>query len=168
MKIVRLQGDHGCDYHPLADSTLYGPEEILPAGICPWLYFAIYPYCLGLLYGARFTFNEAGDSDACCPAAEGVDVIVRRRQGTGPFDPGIAADMKFVVFAEITKVHDFCPSGHSEGDRFIFPSCLKEKFACPAVFHAAFPLLETEPPSCIDSRRFRCPDTKQPIHFKLE
>ncbi len=168
MKLVRLQGEYGCGYHPKDETTLYGSENILPSGICPWLYSAIYPYCLGLLYGARFTYNEYGDSDTCCPAASGVDVVVRRRPNDRPIDNGIPETMEFIVFAEIIKIHGFCPAGHSEGDRFIFPSCLKERFLCPAVFHAAFPLSKTEPPQCIDPQRIRCPDTNQPIAFRLD
>ncbi len=133
--------------------------------MCPWLYNTVYPYMLGLLYGAQFSWNAQGDCNVCCPAAEGVEVIVRRRDNDGTFDPRIDSSMVFVIFAEIIKVRGKCPCGHEVGQRIPFPTCMVKHFMCPAAFHNIFPLLRLAPPSCISMDRLRCPDWDDDIFF---
>ena len=72
--------------------------------MCPWLYHTLYPYFLGLLYGAKFEYNEKGDCNVCCPAAKGIDLVVKRRENDGKIHPDVTDDMKFVIFADVVKV----------------------------------------------------------------
>ncbi len=161
-------GPRKCPWHRLHKrGRLFGIDEVVPQGGCPWLYNSVYPYFLGLLYGARFGWNEKGDCNACCPAASGVDVIVRKRDNDGSFDSRIPADMKYVIFAEVVAVHRPCPYGHVVGERIPFPTCMVRYFLCPAAFHNAFPLMRLKPPPCIDLAEVRCPDWNDVITFDL-
>jgi uncharacterized repeat protein (TIGR04076 family) len=121
---------------------------------------------LGLLYGAHFQFTPEGDCNVCCPAVDGVDVIVRKRPNDGSFDKRIPSIICFIIFAEVVKAHSGCSYGHKAGQRFVFPTCMKSHFMCPAAFNNIFPLLLKDPPACIDRARVRCPDWATPILFK--
>jgi uncharacterized repeat protein (TIGR04076 family) len=161
-------GPKNCPWHRrYKEGKAFAFDEIFPHDVCPWLYNAIYPYFLGLYYGARFSYNEDGDCNVCCPAANGVDVIVRLRPNDGSFDSRISSSMKFVIFAEIVKVLGDCPFGHKVGQRVPFPTCMVEHFLCPAAFHNVFPFMCLEPPSCIDLNNLRCPDWNDVIFFAL-
>lgn len=157
-RLTKLHAPNGCAYHTNEEGEVFDHDSILPHGICPWLYHSVYPYFLGLLYGAKFDWNEYGDCNVCCPALEGVDTIVKLRDNDGSFDPRISPDVKFVIFAEIVAVRGHCPYDHKVGQRFPFPTCMKEHYLCPAAFNNVFPLMELEPPSCIDHSNLRCPD----------
>jgi len=163
-----LVSSRNCPWHKrYKDGKVFTADEILPGGVCPWLYNSIYPYFLGLYYGAKFSWNEEGDCNACCPAAEGVDVLIRKRPNDGTFDPRISPDMEYVIYAEVVKVHGDCPYGHEVGQRILFPTCMVEYFMCPAAFHNLFPLMQLEPPPCLDPGKLRCPDWNDVIFFKL-
>lgn len=157
-RIKRLPSKNTCVYHLNRKGKIFVDEEILPHRICPWLYNSVYPYFLGLLYGARFDFNEEGDCNVCCPSAHGVDTIVKLRSNDGSFDSRIDKDIKFVIFAEIIKVNGDCPYGHREGQKIPFPTCMKKYFMCPAAFHNVFPIMTLDTPSCINKNNLRCPD----------
>lgn len=146
----------------------YTYAEIFPNNVCPLLCHSIYPYFLGLLYGAKFSWNEQGDCNVNCPAAGGVDVIVKKRPNDGSFDLRIPNSMEYVIHAEIIKVHDVCPKGHQEGDIIIFPTCMKEHYMCPAGLNNIFPLIDFELPSCIDSNNLRCPDWNDVIRYSVK
>ena len=135
--------------------------------MCPWLYHTLYPYFLGLLYGAKFEYNEKGDCYVWCPAAKGIYLVVNRRENDGKIHPDVTDDMKFVIFADVVKVHEECPAGHKVGDRFLFPTVLKEKFLCTAGFNHTFPLMNMKPPKCLDKKKVRCPDWINPVFFDV-
>lgn len=167
-KIKQLPGKNVCSYHLNKNGKVFTNKGILPHGICPFLYNSVYPYFLGLLYGARFEFNKYGDCNVCCPAVLGVDTIVRLRPNEGSFDKRIASDIKFVIFAEVVKIHGKCPFGHKKGQKFIFPSCMKKYYMCPAAFHNVFALMEHDLPSCIDKDNLRCPDWANVIALSVK
>lgn len=160
--------DHkNCCWHGrYKEGQEFSNDQILPEDACPWLYHTVYPYFLGLYYGARFDWNEHGDCNVCCPAANGVDVLVKIRDNDGTFDPRISSKMKYVIFAEIIKVGD-CPLGHKVGQRIVFPTSMVQHYMCPAAFHNIFPLMKLKPPSCIDLDNLRCPDWNDVVSFKL-
>jgi len=167
LRIEKLTCENTCAYHTNKKGKLFVEEEILPDGVCPWLYNTVYPYFLGLLYGARFDFNKEGDCNVCCPATHGVDTIVRLRSNDGSFGPRIEKDTKFVIYAEIIKVNGNCPYGHREGQKIPFPTCMKMHFMCPAAFHNAFSVMKPNIPSCIDKNNLRCPDWANAISLGL-
>lgn len=125
---------------------------------CPILYHTLYPYFLALLYDAKFTYNEAGDIDVCCPAANGVDTLVRKSNNDGDFDPLMVSDkMDWVIHAEVVKVGG-CPHGHKTGDKILFPIIDRDHYMCPAIINNVYPFLPLDIPPCIDLNNLRCPD----------
>ncbi|MBX7136868.1 MAG: hypothetical protein K1X83_02705 [Oligoflexia bacterium] len=167
LKIIQGETKKTCQWHRNTDGEVYGDVGILPNGTCPWLYHTLYPYFLGMLYGARFHFNEHGDCQVCCPAHKGVDVVVKKRDNDGTYDPRIPAHMTYVIFAEVIGVKGDCPYGHKVGDKVIFPTCMPEHYMCPAGFNNVFPFLDLEPPACIDKSQMRCPDWEMEIPFSV-
>ena len=168
IKQKKVGNCHSCAWHGKNENGKeYTSKEILPQNICPWLYHTLYPYFLGLLYGAKFTYNEKGDCHVCCPAAKGVDLVVKRRDNDGNIHPDVTDDMKYVIFADVVKVNGECPSNHKVGDRFIFPTVNKEKFLCTAAFNHTFPLMDTKKPKCLDKKSIKCPDWKTPVYFDI-
>lgn len=156
-----------CKWHQEKDGQVFDAHNTLPGGACPWLYHSLYPYFLGMLYGARYDYNEMGDCQVCCPAANGVNTIVRKRDNDGSFDSRISSEMRYVIFAEVVGVKGDCPAGHKVGDRIIFPTCMPEYFMCPAGFNNVFPFLKLKLPSCINKKRLRCPDWEVEISYSL-
>lgn len=167
LRIQQLNTQAICRAHRSSPGRVFTEEEILPDGICPWLYHSVYPYFLALIYGARFDFNEYGDVHVCCPAADGVDCIVRKRENDGTFGEKVGSNVQTLAFAEIVRA-GACPHGHRIGQRYVFPSVMKDHYLCPAGLNNLFPLLRLEPPSCIDRNRIRCPDWKDTILFNID
>ena len=156
-----------CKWHRNENGQIFNADNTLPGGVCPWLYHSVYPYFLGLLYGARFDYNEDGDCQVCCPASEGVNTVVRKRENDGSFDPRISSEMTYVIFADVVKVKGDCPNGHMIGDKIIFPTCMPDYYMCPAGYNNIFPFLDLEPPRCIDKNRLRCPDWEVEISYRI-
>ena len=150
------------------DGRSYSEEELFPNRVCPFLYHSIYPYFLGLHFGAKFSWNELGDANTNCPAAKGVDVIVKKRPNDGSFDPRIPSSMQHVIHAEVYDVHGECPYGHKRGDIIVFPTCMKQYYLCPAGINNVFPFLKLDVPSCIDPSNLRCPDFNDVITYALD
>jgi len=160
---------HPCPWHGQnEEGKVYDSKGILPQGICPWLYHSLYPYFLGLFYNAKFAYNEMGDCNVCCPAAKGIDLVVKRRRNDGNIHPDVDKHWDFVIFADVVKVHEDCPANHKVGDRFIFPTVMKKEFMCTAGFNHVFPLLDLERPKCLDKQAVRCPDWNNPVFFDVE
>jgi len=141
---------HGC--HP--DGKEYTPDEIFPHGVCPYLYHSLYPYFLGLLYGAE----EMQNIWVCCPAEHGVNCYVRK----DTMDDGW-----WTIYAEITSIGEGCPYNHYKGQTIIFPTGNKKQYLCPAGVNNIFPFLDLEVPSCINKKKIKCPDWKDPIYYDI-
>ena len=137
----------------------YSFSELFP-DVCPYLYHSLYPYFLGLLYGA-----DMQDIWVCCPAEHGVDTLVRKSANN--FLPDVSGDW-WVIYAEVVKVNGDCPYGHKVGDKIVFPTCWKNKYLCPAGVNNLFPFLDLDIPECINKDRVRCTDWKQDVHYKIE
>ena len=147
-----------CPWHK--EGRDYSFAEIFP-NVCPYLYHSLYPYFLGLLYGAE----SMQDIWVCCPAEFGVDTYVRKVDNRGEFD---IPDDWWVIYAEVVKVNGDCPHGHEVGDKIVFPTCWKKKYICPAGVNNIFPFLDLEVPSCINKKRLRCTDWKQDVYYSIE
>ena len=164
MKIVQSCAQTGCSWLPKGQSREYSEEEIYPNGMCPWFYFSAYPYMLGLLFGADFMHNSDGDANVACPAKNGCRALVKKREHPGSFDdPRISPETHFVIYTEVVDVGD-CPAGHEVGERFLFPTCLKEHFLCPAAWYQAFTFISKRlpVPECLDHNAIGCPDWSRP------
>jgi len=166
-----LPGNTKCGWHEQYKDTgkVYKPDEIYP--MCPFLYHTLYPYYLGLMFGAVFKWNpdkRYAYQNVCCPAEKGVCAIIRIRENDGRYD--VPKHWKTVITASISKIHDNgeCPYGHKEGDKFIFPGASQHKWLCPAGLNNMFPFLKLEIPKCINLKRLRCPDWFDNIYYSLE
>ena len=167
MRITQLNCKKICRAHRKNKGQLFYDCRILPNNCCPYLYHSLYPYFLGLAYGAKFDLNKKGDVNVACPALKGVDCIVKRRKNNGLF--GVGDNVKWVTYAEVTHVHKYCCSHlHKIGDRIIFPNVMKDDYMCPAAFNNMFPLLDLYKPMCLDKKNLRCPDSKDTVRFKIE
>jgi len=147
---------HGCH----ADGKEYSDNEILPRGICPFLYHSLYPYFLGLLYHA-----DMQDIWVCCPAEKGVDVLIRREEPNHSF--GHVPPHWWVIYAEVVNVGE-CPNGHVLGQKLLFPMNDKLNHLCPAGLNNVFPFLDLEVPKCINPKRLRCPDWRDTIYYEVK
>lgn len=123
---------------------------------------------LGLLFDANYMQNEHGDANVACPAPNGCKCMVRKRPlKDSPYKshPNIEENMDFVVYAEVAS-HGDCPAGHTSGDTFIFPTCMKADHMCPASWYQTFPLLvsggKVQLPSCLELGQSCCPDWHRP------
>jgi hypothetical protein len=163
----KITGIRQCPWHRRhPKGKIFRHQEIFPSHCCPWLYNALYPYFLGLQYGAKFTHNKEGDCHAGCPAPKGVDVIVRKRPYRNGFDPRIT-DHRPVIFAEVVAADKHCPYGHKKGQLILYPLCMNQYYLCPAGFHNVFPFFNLKPPSCINKHKLRCPDWRDTIYFNI-
>jgi len=168
--VRQLPGQTECPWHKVHQETgkAYGAEEIFTSRVCPIMFHTLYPYFLGALFGAKYPYNEQGDCHVCCPAEKGVDVLVRVRPNDGKFEEGVPADWRDVIHAEVVKVNGPCDYGHKVGDRFVFPTCMKTRYACPAGIHNLFPFLSLDIPKCINRNKLRCPDWLENIYYAVE
>jgi uncharacterized repeat protein (TIGR04076 family) len=168
--VKQLPGTTQCPWHKenMAGGKVYGEEEIFASHVCPILWHTLYPYFLGALYGAKFTYNEKGDCHVCCPAEKGVDLLVRVRPNDGKFESGVPSDWRDVIHAEVVQVNGLCDYDHKVGDRFVFPTCMKSRYACPAGIHNLFPFLPLEAPKCINRKRIRCTDWLENIYYSID
>lgn len=167
-KLFQNKNTADCPYHPKGVSKEFRGEQIYPYGICPWLYYSVYPYMLGLLYGANFKYNKMGDAWAMCPAKDGCRTIIRKRKHPGNFkDPRISLDNYFVIYAEVISV-GACPAKHKVGQKFIFPTCMQKHYACPAAWYQAFPFMNNPVYKCLNRNAIRCPDWKCDVTLKIK
>jgi uncharacterized repeat protein (TIGR04076 family) len=134
---------------------------------CPILWHSLYPYFLGMLFGAKYGYNEQGDCQVCCPAEHGVDVVVKMRPNDGKFPLWVPIDWRDVIHADVVKVNGECDYGYKVGDRIVFPTCRKDSYKCPAGVHNMFPFMNIKMPKCINKSRVRCPDWKEQVYYDL-
>lgn len=169
VRLRQLPGKTDCPWHKAHQSAgkVYKAPELFPSNVCPFMFHTLYPYFLGALYGAKFTYNKRGDCHVCCPAAKGVDVLVKVRPNDGTFEKWVPSDWRDVIHAEVVKVNGRCDYGHKAGDRFVFPTCRKKDYACPSSVHTLFPFLKIKVPKCIKPGRLRCTDWLENIYYSL-
>ncbi|GEM_PF-2066363 len=169
ISVKQLPGKTECSWHKEHEETgkAYTHDEIFTSNVCPIMWHTLYPYFLGALYGAKFTYNDRGDCHVCCPAEKGVDVLVKVRSNDGKFETGVPSDWRDVIHAEVVKVNGLCDYNHKVGDRFVFPTCMKKQYACPAGIHNMFPFLDIEIPKCINLKKIRCTDWLENIYYSI-
>ncbi len=170
ISIKFLPGKTACPWHKDCQDTgrIYGHDEIFTSQVCPIMWHTLYPYFLGAVFGAKYSYNELGDCQVCCPAERGVDVLVKVRPYDESFKAqGVREDWRDLIHAEVVKVNGPCDYRHKVGDKFVFPTCFKTKAPCPAGVHNAFPFLNLETPSCINRERIRCPDWLDNIYYQI-
>lgn len=170
IKVRHLPGQTECPWHKNGQESgsEYSDKSMFMSGVCPIMFHTLYPYFLGAVFGAKYHYNKDGDCQVCCPAERGVDVIVRVRPNDGTFEKDVPIDWRDVIHAEVVAVHGACDYKHKVGDRFIFPTCAKTKYACPAGIHNLFPFLKIQIPKCMNTKRLRCTDWMENVYYSIE
>ena len=170
IKVRHLPGKTSCPWHKNEQETgwVYTVRDIFTSGVCPIMFHTLYPYFLGAVFGAKYHYNKDGDCQVCCPAEHGVDVIVKVRHSDGTFGGGVPDDWRDVIHAEVIAVHGNCDYKHKVGDKFVFPTCMKTKFACPAGINNMFPFLNIPIPKCINIKKLRCTDWLENVYYSIE
>lgn len=168
--IKQLPGKTNCPWHKehQKKGKIYKTDEIFPDNMCPFLYHSIYPYFLGFFYGAKYTYNNKGDCNVCCPAEKSVNVIVKMRINDGSFGKDIPKHWKTIIYAEIFKIEGRCYYGYKTGDKFFFPGSAQKKYVCPSGVNNLFPFLKLKIPKCINTNRLRCSDWLENIYYSLD
>jgi len=158
-----------CKWHNQYEDSgySYSLEEMIPEGFCPIMFHTLYPYFLGAIFGAKYTYNEQGDCHVCCPAKHSVDVLVKVRDNDGSFGEDVVAGWRNVFFAEVVKVNGPCDFEYCVGDKLIFPISNRKRYMCSASVNSMFPFLNIDIPNCIDLDKIRCPDWKESVYYSL-
>lgn len=171
---------HTCKYYR-KELEVFDLDHLAPKGLCLDLYFAAYPYCLSLLYGACFTWEKDKNVvNAQCPAADGnvhfkVKRIPLKKQ---VISNGIKKNNKIIV--EIIRVEkskgeyeNSCICPHETGEKFEFNQGDDLTQMCPAAFYNIYPNLKSmlnkgEPSWSKNGKVFmQCPDNISGIMFEI-
>ena len=170
LRVKYLPGKTECKWHKKhsEEGHLYTVDEMFPKKFCPILFHTLYPYFLGAIFGAKYTYNAEGDCHVCCPAEKSVDVLVKVRPNDGSYGDDVADDWQNVFHAEVVKVNGPCDYEYQVGDILIFPICNREKFACSAGINNIFPFLNIKKPKCINLKRLRCPDWQENVYYSID
>jgi len=152
-----------CKYHKRANQTFQTNDIV--RDFCPYIFFVAYPYCLALLYNAKFAKNN--DSiKLCCPQNSGiVFTISRKRCWSLPvgafykFLKWISQKISFPldiedyhIQLEIVDDKSTCPKKLTRGSTYQF-NINKLDELCPASFYQLFPFLFGR-----KKLRINCPD----------
>ncbi len=177
---------NNCRYHRRQGQS-FEHTRLVPEGCCPHLYRAAYPYCLSLMYDARYPLEPSGEParsvEIRCPSGDNyvaVDISVRY------VFPWFIRKLKVIairllhvfniageypdrdILLKVKKVHGTCPQGLTEGRLFVFNRKDREEL-CPASFYAMYPALIRQPrdPAAVNSGDVQCPDSEGP-HYSVE
>lgn len=136
----------------------FAVDELIPEGVCPDLFFHIYPQYLSLLYDGQPLNARTGSREAvvCCPGIEGKTVwrVQKVRLLLSPLInlaekffrligmPKDLFDKKIVI--DLLKTEGTCPRGYSGNVVFSFNQLSplwKRRYFCPALFYTVYPFL---------------------------
>lgn len=142
--------NHTCKYYRGMSET-FNLDQLGPKTLCLDLYFTAYPYCLSLLYGAKFTWEKDKNAvNAQCPAANGnVHFEVRKIPLKKMIiSNGIRKNCKIII--KITHIEkasggyeNSCICRHSVGQEFEFNQGDDLSQMCPSAFYNIYPTLKT-------------------------
>ncbi len=154
--------------------------EIVPEGICPALFFHLYPQYLSLLYNGK-----PGERIVHCPGTGGKTIwrVGRQKLLIYPFlnlsekffrligQPKDLVDKKIII--EFLKSEGSCPKGYSKKTSFSFNHyrhLYKKRYFCPALFYTLYPHLikpEGEISPKTKKLRLQCPSQKSAIVVEI-
>jgi uncharacterized repeat protein (TIGR04076 family) len=176
--IVKLAThDPKCKYQcHKTPGAVFSLEDLAPRGICHHAYFAAYPYCLSLMYQARFEFMPDADTVSFqCPSP--VRPVVMLAQRVRVDEKRIKVIVKITERIERPERADpgFCASCPVEpGQEFEWNHMGQRPEICPAGFLHLFPYLTTllhggKPPWSTGEKSFlvHCPDEKINISYEI-
>jgi uncharacterized repeat protein (TIGR04076 family) len=150
---IRVVEASGCPYFAPGETTRL--SDLLPARMCPDLFFTAYPYVLGLAGGAWYNWSREKDVVAAqCPAPRGKVAFAARRK-----------TREHVRLEVLSSTPQACGYRHREGQTIDVelrtPTC-RHAFGVlyPYVRHLA---AGPDKGSC----RVRCPDPTHACTFEL-
>lgn len=169
-----------CPVYHKAVGQVFDVSQFVPKGLCVEAFHAAYPFCLGLLYGATYERDEAGQAicHTYCPRGK---AGIRLRISTAPLTSfnhvirnllkkilrtvcGYHIDVveRKVVLRVVEGRCSTCP--HEIGETFEFNIGGKSEL-CPAAFNSIFPHLKgARTQSAVT---ISCPDSRTQIQFKI-
>ncbi|MFC1756638.1 TIGR04076 family protein [Patescibacteria group bacterium] len=176
-----------CKYHRDI-GRVYTFKDLVPEGLCPHAYFVAYPYCLGLLHEAKFSWMKNIDENtviAQCPAPSNPivmkiwrDLIPKEKRKTDKDDD------RYNIFIELvekledsTKVYKSCQNCAQTMKVERKWEFNKGQLAgiCPAAFNQMFPyLVALENGGHLDwqnkdgSVTLPCPDNISKVNFLVK
>jgi uncharacterized repeat protein (TIGR04076 family) len=139
-----------CKYHKRKGQE-YKPNDII-RDFCSDAFYAAYPYCLALLYGADKNEFKNGRVCLSCPNPKGI-IFEARRVHCRPFYTRIVKKILEWLIAKILyppdwenwhiklrviKNHGGCPANFTAGKTYWFNIRRLDEL-CPASFHAIYP-----------------------------
>jgi len=137
----------------------------IPLGTCPVLWHTLYPYFLGLVFGAKF--SPEGPANVGCPAEHGIDLVVSVKPWDADLNGLVPMDWRDVIQAEVVA-EGKCPLRYKIGERILFPTYAKDGHACPAGVYNLTVFKNYDYLPCLNKKRVRCPDWKENVYFSLE
>jgi len=76
-RVVSQEGTCGAGHKVGDEFDVSGPT---PAGMCPWAFYTMFPFLVGLLYGGTFPWEKDPDkATVACPDADNPVVFELRR-----------------------------------------------------------------------------------------
>ena len=161
LEVVNKEGR--CNYHTVGAHVCN--NHLVPFGLCDEAYHSIYPYALGLLYGASFQKTNKDEVVVRCPSKHEYIVLkiyCKRinwkmyllniiKNIVNKFKPVSIARHRIVI--EVVEIEGKCDAGIKVGQKFDFNlgdlqltlnkiiSLGSDNSCCPAAFNNIYPFL---------------------------
>jgi len=174
-------GSSTCKYNRQGNEK-FDLDGLGPKGLCLDLYHSAYPYCLAMLYGAVFSWEEDPEAvHAQCPAPGGnIHYEVRRKRLPEIIEVnGIKKKMEvWINIIDRQKVEEGetagCQCSHEYGESYEFNQGDYRGQMCPAAFNNIWPEIKAlnsggKTPWITDDgmARGQCPDNIPKIQFEI-
>jgi len=157
----------------------FGLAELVPEGVCPDLFYQIYPQYLSLLYNGK-SFNKNENIILICP---GIKAKTYWRIKSRKFWLSIFINIADKIFRalgqpkdlfnskveiELIKTDGKCPRGYKDRIKFSFNQYSHiwgRRFFCPAVFYTLYPFMISIKPGA--KVLLQCPADYTSIVFEI-
>ncbi|MEO5378184.1 MAG: hypothetical protein H7832_10450 [Magnetococcus sp. DMHC-6] len=165
------------------EGMTFANHELIPDGICPDLFFFVYPHYLSMLYDGQ-GLNQSNAVTITCPGDRGFTTW-RITAPRLPFWPIIELAEKFfrwlgspkdiysrMIVMEWIEGSGMCPHGYRPGAKHRFNQYAmlflhKHKF-CPSVFYTLYPLLrKATVPDLLLKQTIQCPSDISALIFSV-
>ena len=149
---------NNCKYYRKMNET-YDMNHMGPEDLCLDLYHSAYPYCLAILYGAKFTWMD----DKTCVCGQCPYGRVHFKVKRIPIEEekeGIKKTCRIII--EIISSNN-CYNNHIVGEEYEFNQGDLLDQMCPAAFYNIYPILK-----CTSTDvNVECPDNNTKIGFEV-
>lgn len=169
--------DPKCKYrcHKSA-GAVFSLDDLAPKGMCHHAYFAAYPYCLSLMYKARFAFMlDPNTVSFQCPSPVRPVIMLARRVRMGWHKIKVVIQITGRIERNEKADPDLCAHcPHEVGQEFEWNHMGQRPEICPAGFLHLFPYLTAlacggRPPWKTGEGGFlvHCPDEKINVSYEI-